>query len=78
VCIVWFELPTTSHKYSFLVLLLVYSKSNGMVANVFLQQLGQIQIIGNLSCTCFSTIVKITICLCSVICFAVPLGVLTE
>jgi hypothetical protein len=44
---------------------------------VFLQQFGQIQITGNLSGNCFFKIVTITICLCSVICFAVPLGVLT-
>ena len=45
---------------------------------MFLQQLGQIQIIENLSGTCLFKIVKITICLCSVICFAAPLGVSTE
>ena len=45
---------------------------------MFLQQLGEIQVIGNISGTCFSKIVNIIICLCSVICFAVPLGVLTE
>ena len=45
---------------------------------MFLQKLGQIQITGNLSGTCFFKIVKITICLCSVVCFAVPLCVLTE
>ena len=45
---------------------------------MFLQELGQIQIIGNLSGTCFFKTVKITICFCSVICLAVPFGVLTE